>query len=825
MLMFLRKGIRLTWLAAAILCAFPSPATAQQKSLPPAEPVTNQLRTPAADSPQAAPILRKPGVSQTAASAEPKPQQESTTNNAPVKPRPPEQVPFEAETSQAAGTNQTAPSLARTRQASAPPTVRTASRSIRSLPSIEETPVLPAMPQEEVSLPSKQTEERQTTPATKQPKQTIRSLPQIASEWDVPVPEPPQKQVPKGMNIVRETEPVISPENTPESTLKTPTKTIQPLPPLDNVLEAPPVSISETEQSFKPSLEIPQQTESKLIPSRAGKPRVLNIKLVTETPEDPDPNSMWWHAKVIEPIDQRDIELINPNALLHHALHNSPLILAISKSPLIRQTAVGEACGKFDPEIFVLSQFDDRYDPVGNTLTTGNSSSFLKDHLWSGDMGVRRKMQNGGSIEARQQFGFQNSNSSFFQPQDQGTATLSLNFAQPLMKGRGAAYNRNQILIAQLDSTASWDEFASELQDELTQIVEAYWTLYFHRALLLQKENNVKRGEVVLQKLEARSGLDSLPSQIARARSAVQLRRTELANARRDIKNAETNIRRLIGSVENFQAIAPELLPEEAPSLIEPNRDLAAVIEQAIQLRPEIKRAIQRGKIAAVQKRVSEHELMPELNLIFNTYVSALQGDSDILGAWGEQFTGSTPGYGVGFEFNTPYYRRAARSANKRQQYFLDQVRHEIDQTVNNIVAEAQIAWREVDSAYQTVISAAEAIRAARTDLLQNEARWNSFALVEGDFSDGQNPTTLLDQLLDAQQRLSNAELTYSQSLLEFKRSEVELKRATGELLNHQEVSSIGYSTPWQSGEVIPTPDPHSQNLPPSGNLPMPAQR
>ncbi|MCP4830448.1 MAG: TolC family protein [Proteobacteria bacterium] len=140
-------------------------------------------------------------------------------------------------------------------------------------------------------------------------------------------------------------------------------------------------------------------------------------------------------------------------------------------------------------------------------------------------------------------------------------------------------------------------------------------------------------------------------------------------------------------------------------------------------------------------------------------------------------------------------------------------------------MAEAQIAWREVDSAYQTVISAAEAIRAARTDLLQNEARWNSFALVEGDFSDGQNPTTLLDQLLDAQQRLSNAELTYSQSLLEFKRSEVELKRATGELLNHQEVSSIGYSTPWQSGEVIPTPDPHSQNLPPSGNLPVPAQR
>jgi len=544
----------------------------------------------------------------------------------------------------------------------------------------------------------------------------------------------------------------------------------------------------------------------------------FRIELAQDFEEPLDANSMWWHTKVIIPLDERDTELINPDTLLHHALQNSPFILAISKSPLIRQTNVGEACAEFDPEIFLLSQFDDRYDPVGNQLTTGTTAPFLKDHIWSGDLGVRRKMMNGATLEARQQFGFQNSNSSFFDPQDQGTATLSLNYAQPLLRGRGSAYNRHQILIAQLDSTASWDVFAAQLQDELTKIVEAYWSLYFHRARLLQKENNVKRGEEVLRKLEDRSALDSLPSQIARARSAVQLRRTELANARRDIKNAETNIRRLIGSPENFQAMAPELLPEEAPSLIEPQRDLTSVIEQAIQLRPEIKQAIQRGKVAAVQKRVSEHELLPELNLIFNTYVAALKGDSDILGAWGDQFTGSSPGYGVGFEFNTPYYRRAARSINKRQGLVLDQVRHEIDQTVNNVVAEAQIAWRQVDSAYQTVISAAAAISAARTDLLQNEARWNSFALIEGDLSEGQNPTTLLDQLLDAQQRLANAELTYSESLLEFKRAEVELKRATGQLLNH------GPFTP--PTEVVRDAIPNSHSASPRlETLPTPESR
>ena len=544
-------------------------------------------------------------------------------------------------------------------------------------------------------------------------------------------------------------------------------------------------------------------------------PESFRIEMAQDLEQPGESDSMWWRTRVIVPLDQRDTELINPDILLHQALQNSPFILAISKNPLIRQTNVGEACAKFDPEIFLLSQFDDRYDPVGNQLTTGTAASFLKDHLWSGDLGVRRKLMNGATLEARQQFGFQNSNSSFFDPQDQGTATLSLHYAQPLLKGRGSAYNRHQILIAQLDSTGSWDVFAAELQDELTKVVEAYWNLYFHRARLLQKENNVKRGEEVLRKLEDRSALDSLPSQIARARSAVQLRRTELANARRDIKNAETNIRRLIGSNGNFQATAPELLPEEAPSLIEPQRDLTSVIEQAMQMRPEIKQAIQRGKVAAVQKRVSEHELLPELNLIFNTYVAALKGDSDILGAWSDQFTASSPGYGVGFEFNTPYHRRAAKSINKRQAFILAQVRHEIDQTVNNVVAEAQIAWRQVDSAYQTVISAEAAISAARTDLLQNQARWNSFALIEGDLSEGQNPTTLLDQLLDAQQRLANAELTYSESLFEFKRAEVELKRATGQLLNYGPFeiptetltgSTVQDNTESLPKEMLPTP-------------------
>jgi outer membrane protein TolC len=517
---------------------------------------------------------------------------------------------------------------------------------------------------------------------------------------------------------------------------------------------------------------------------------------------------MWWQPLVIQPLDQRDSEAINPELLIYLALRNSPKILAISQQPLIRETDIGEARADFDPELFLKSQFDDRVDPVGNQLTTGNGEPFLKEHIWYGDAGIRKKLWSGGEIEARQRLGFQNSNSRFFDPQDQGTATLSLNFSQPLLRGRGEAYNRSQIVIAQLSSTASWDQFAAELQDELTAVVDAYWTLYYNRAVLLQKQYNVERGEIVLGKLEGRSGLDSLPSQIARARSAVQSRRTELANAKRDVKNAETAIRLLIGSRDNFLATAPEMLPQESPALYRGNLELASLIEQSMQLRPEIRQALQRAKIASLQKNISQHELLPELNLIFNAYTSALRGETEILGAWVDQFSATTPGYAVGVEFNMPWARRAARSRNRRQQLVLQQVRHDIDRAVNDVVAETQIAWREVDSAWQTTMAAAEAISAARADLSQNEARWETFALVEGDFAEGQTPTTLLDQLLDAQQRLAFAELTYSQAVLEFKRAEMGLKRATGELLRHHEVSAAtGYSSPLPgNGSATPMP-------------------
>ncbi len=505
--------------------------------------------------------------------------------------------------------------------------------------------------------------------------------------------------------------------------------------------------------------------------------------------------AVWWKSLMPRSITgDAFTQPVDTNSLAYLALMNSPRIQAISQNPLIRELQVVEADSLFDPLAFVKTAFNDRNDPVGNTLTTGGPP-FLEDHLWNGEFGVRRKARTGANIELGQRLGFHNSNSVFFLPQDQGTATLALTVTQPLLRGRGRFVNESQVLIAQAQSGTAWDTFANELQDELQQVAISYWRLVYDRTVLLQKKQSVERGEQVLRLLEGRHNLDSSPSQIARARSAVETRRTGLANAYRDVKNAETEIRRRIADQDWAQASSVELLPQE---LITPEQapfELDDVVRTALEYRREIQEAIHRARIAGIQQDVGENELLPELSLLIGGYVSALNGDSGVFRSWADQFE-NKPGYNVGLNFEMPYGNRAARSRLTQRKLQMVKIRAEVEEAIQRVIAESQVAVRRLDSAQQTRQSAYIAILAAIDDLIHQNKRWEAFALVEGDAIDGQNPTLLLNQLLDSQERLAAAELIFAQAEFEIKAAEVGLYRTMGTLLRYQNFDLQRCGTP-----------------------------
>ena len=105
---------------------------------------------------------------------------------------------------------------------------------------------------------------------------------------------------------------------------------------------------------------------------------------------------------------------------------------------------------------------------MGNELTTGGAPRF-RDHVWYGSGGVRRRNRLGGEFEVSQKIGWQDNNSRFFVPREQGTARLEISYRQPLLSASGRCYNESRIVLASIAADIGRDDLRELLQEHLLQ--------------------------------------------------------------------------------------------------------------------------------------------------------------------------------------------------------------------------------------------------------------------------------------------------------------------------------------------------------------------
>ena len=293
------------------------------------------------------------------------------------------------------------------------------------------------------------------------------------------------------------------------------------------------------------------------------------------------------------------------------------------------------------------------------------SPNRLREGDWGYSAGLRKRTPLGGSWEFSQRIGMRESNSRFFTPKQQGNARLSLSFNQPLLNGFGKAYNTALILLADIDTSVAMDQTSAALQTQLIHIAEAYWELYLHRSVLLQKNRHLQRAQIILEQLTQRREVDALESQIVRARAAVAARQAELIRTSTSIRNTEARIRGLTNSPELLSRPYAELIPLDYPSRVPVVVNLPDAMVTALQYRPEVDAASQEIRAASVRLNMSRNELLPALDLVLETYVSGLDQDYDIAQSLADQFSVGEPSYTAGLVFEVPLHRRAAQLAFK----------------------------------------------------------------------------------------------------------------------------------------------------------------
>ncbi len=511
------------------------------------------------------------------------------------------------------------------------------------------------------------------------------------------------------------------------------------------------------------------------------------VTSIAEGLDETQPNQEmgWWASMVSTAMrDTSRPQEVSLDEVLIRTLIHSNQVKVFSELPLIRRTAIIEADAVFDWAKFFETRWDDLNDPVGSSLTLGTTTgNRYIDQQWTAAAGLRRRNLVGGQIDLRQNFGWQETNSSFFIPNPQGTARLILGYTQPLLRGRGRVYNESLICLAKIDANIADDEFRRQLQSHLLEVTRAYWSLYLERGSLFQKMNSYQRADEIYQMLEKRSGVDAQQTQIISAKASATTRFAELIRARMAVKNAESRLRALVNDPEFGEFDEVELIPVDAPSMTEFQADMRESMDCAVKNRPEVLQALKQIKAGQIRAGMSRHELLPQLDLITQTYVAGLQGGGSVGDAWGDQFSDGRPSYSIGVNYEIPIRNRAAVARDTRRKLELRQLKEQYQTTLQTVKLEVEVAVREIQTSGQEMLAKFMAMEARAGQLDAETKRWQRLP------GEDVAASLALENLLTSQARLAESEYEYLQSQLTYNLAQMNLKRATGLLLQTEGIS------------------------------------
>jgi outer membrane protein TolC len=413
---------------------------------------------------------------------------------------------------------------------------------------------------------------------------------------------------------------------------------------------------------------------------------------------------------------------------------------------------------------------------VGNTLITGTAGR-LNDHVWNNNSGLRAKNARGGLTEFSQAFDFKDSNSNFFLPSDQADTKMVMRYTQPLLRGAGVTYNRSTIVIASLRADESMQDAIRQIQSHALSIITTYWELVAARASYRQVERGLSQLEELHAQLVGRSDIDTLKSQQLRAESAIYKQRAAQAKALAQMQAAEANLRAAVAAPQLREQVGAELIPLTLPADWKGQVSREDELASALNYHPEIQ-AIRIGLQAArVKLQVAENELRPTLNLVMEGYVRGLNGDYDAAKSFGDQFSEGAPSYSAGMAYQRPYRNTAAKAILRERRLELRRTLLDLDHTLLSVGASVESALAQLDAAFSELESAVRSTLAIHAELDYLLARWQDA------FLDGTARNLLLDQLLNSQIQLIQAENGWARAQADHMLALARLKQASGSLL------------------------------------------
>jgi outer membrane protein len=469
------------------------------------------------------------------------------------------------------------------------------------------------------------------------------------------------------------------------------------------------------------------------------------------------------------------------------ALLNNSDINAQRAQADLANFSVQRAHAPFDP-VFISS-----FAPTRSTSASTsslNGASTLSTLNQSSQAQFSQQFLTGGNLSVGMNTTRFTTNSSFATVNPSFSSGLTFSLSQPLWRRFGLFVNRAPIVIAQRGVKQSRATLEAQASDTISRAINQYWDAVQARKNQEVLQKSLDLAQASYQRDKRALELGALPPlDIYRSESQVAQRKIVVLQAEYARKQADDALRQTLGADLDARAGALDL---ELTEKIETESTLAAVdlreaLSTALNKRQELEAQRQALAVDDTNVKLANNSVKPDLNLSASYTSNGLGGtvfdNSGALVSTGgfsdslSQLGGfKFPTYGMTLRLQMPLRNGAAQAdlgaalvSKRRDLYQMRGLEQSIAVQVKNAVHDLELA--------ELVMAAAKTSRELAEKNLSAEERKYQLGAQTIFF------------VLDAQNQLSQAELSLVQAQIAYQKALAALDHAEGTLLEKHQVS------------------------------------
>jgi len=455
---------------------------------------------------------------------------------------------------------------------------------------------------------------------------------------------------------------------------------------------------------------------------------------------------------------------------LRRALENNYQIRADGFGPAISAAQAVQAAAVFDVAFFANITRNNTDQPTPSALfATETDTTQISG-------GVRKVLATGAQVTLSQNFtrvdnpGFQ------FQVLNPAyTTNFVAELRQPVLRNFGIDFNRSQINISKNQQIIDRETFRATITQVLSDVENAYWNLVLARRNVVISAEILSQARLTYEQVSARSDFDAYRTLTKQSEANLRQQEFIYIDVKNNVYNAEDQLLNLLNDPELPLSSDFEILPVDEPIIQEIDYDRRAMVESALERRPEVIQARHGVDIARINVGIAKNQALPTLDLIYRTTVTGLGGTFDE--GFDQQTTNNFIDQFVGLEFAWNIGERAERAGIRIAAFQQSQAVLNYKLALDNVITDCRVACRNLDRNFEQLVPSHLGLTAAAENLRSLQERQERKSPAE------------LDAVFAAQNRLADSRRALLSSSIEYNTGIVNVERAKGTLLEYNNVS------------------------------------